>query len=62
MFKWFWTLFSLGAPDKHSGTFANRKYEEPILVTLLKMRPRYGHSTRENAAPSSGTSPLVSLI
>ena len=28
----------------------------PILVTLLKMRP---HS-RENAIPSSGTSPLAS--
>ena len=37
---------------KHSGTFANRKYEElsypkkaenvrPILVTLLKMLPHY---------------------
>ena len=37
---------------KHSGTFANRKYEElsypknqkmcdPILVTLLKMRPHH---------------------
>ena len=58
---------------KHSGTFANRKYEErvgltpkyqkmrdPILVTLLKMRPRYSQSTRENATPSSGTSPLAS--
>ena len=45
---------------KHSGTFANRKYEElcyptnqkicnPILVTLLKMR---------HPVPSSGTSPF----
>ena len=43
---------------KHSGTFANRKYEElsypknqkmcdPILVTLLKMRPHYSQSSRE---------------
>ena len=56
---------------KHSGTFANRKYEElfypknpkmcdPILVTLLKMRPHYIHSSRENATPFSGTSPLAS--
>ena len=52
---------------KHSGTFANRKYEElsypkksenfrPILVTLLKMQPQYSQSSRENATPSSGTS------
>ena len=56
--------------SKHSHTFANRKYEElsypknqimcdPILVTLLKMRPHYSHSSRENATPSSGTSPLA---
>ena len=54
---------------KHSGTFAKRKYEElsypknlcdPILVTLLKMRPHYSKSSRENATPSSGTSPLAS--
>ena len=51
--------------------FADRKYEElsytknpkmcdPILVTLLKMRPHYSQSSRENATPSSGTSPLAS--
>ena len=56
---------------KHSGTFANRKYEElsssknpklcdPILVILLKMRPHYNQSSCENATPSSGTSPLAS--
>ena len=56
---------------KHSGTFANRKYEElsypknqkmcdPILVTLLEMRPHYGQSSRANAIPFSGTSPLAS--
>ena len=50
---------------------ANRKYEElsysknqkmchPILVTLLKMRPHYSQSSRENATPSSGTSPSAS--
>ena len=56
---------------KYSGTFANRKYVElshpkhpkmcdPILVTLLKMRPHYSQSSRENATPSSGTSLLAS--
>ena len=33
---------------------------DPILVTLLKMRPHYSQSGRENATPSSGTSPLTS--
>ena len=53
---------------KHCGTFANRKYEElsylknqkmcdPIVVTLLKMRPHYSQSSRENRTSSSGTSP-----
>ena len=55
----------------NSGTFANRKYEglsyrknskmcDPILVTLLKMQPHYSQSSRENATPSNGTSPLTS--
>ena len=54
------------------GTFANRKYEDfsysknpkmcnLILETLLKMRPHYSQSSRENATPSSGTSPLASF-
>ena len=34
---------------------------DPILVTLLKMQPHYNPSIRENATPSSGTSPLASL-
>ena len=33
---------------------------DPILLTLLIMRPHYSQSSRENATPSSGTSPLVS--
>ena len=33
---------------------------DPILVTLLKMRPHYGQSRREKATPPSGTSPLAS--
>ena len=56
---------------KHSGTFANRKYEElsypknpkmcdPTVVTLLKMQPHYSQSSHKNATPSSGTSPLAS--
>ena len=31
-----------------------------IIVTLLKMQPHYSQSSRENATPSSGTSPLAS--
>ena len=61
------TLLAFHIQYKHSGTFANRKYEElsytknqkmcdPILVTLLKVRPRYSHSSHENATPSSATS------
>ena len=33
---------------------------DPILVTLLKMRPHFSQSSRENATPFSGTSPLAS--
>ena len=33
---------------------------DPILVTLLKMRPHYSQSSRENVTPSSGTSPSAS--
>ena len=33
---------------------------EPILVTLLKMRPHYSQSSRENVTTYSGTSPLAS--
>ena len=52
------------------GTFANRKYEDfsdtpkmcnLILETLLKMRPHYSQSSRENATSSSGTSPIASF-
>ena len=32
---------------------------DPILVTLLKMRPNCSQSSRENATPSCGTSPLA---
>ena len=31
-----------------------------ILVTPLKMHPRYSQSSREHATPSRGTSPLAS--
>ena len=33
---------------------------DPILATLLKMRPHYSQSSRKSATPSSGTSPLTS--
>ena len=33
---------------------------DPILITLLKMRPHHSQSRRENATPSSGTSLLES--
>ena len=33
---------------------------DPILVTLLKIQPHYSQSSRENATPSSGTSPVAS--
>ena len=33
---------------------------DPILVIVLKMRPHYSQSSRENPTPSSGTSPLAS--
>ena len=56
---------------EHFGAFANCKCEElsypkdpkicdPILVTLLKMQPRYIQSGLKNATLSSGTSPLAS--
>ena len=38
----------------------NPKMCDPILVTLLKMQPHYSQSSRENAIPSSSTSPLAS--
>ena len=41
-------------------TQKNQKTCDPILVTLLKMRPHYSQSGPENATPSSGTSPLAS--
>ena len=30
-----------------------------LLVTLRKMQPHYSQSSRENATPSSGTSPVA---
>ena len=45
---------------KNCLTQENPNMCDPILVTLLKMRPYYSPSSRENATPSSGTSPLAS--
>ena len=45
---------------KNCPTPKNPKMCDPILLTLLKIRPHYSHSRRENATQSSGTSPLAS--
>ena len=56
--------FTFHLQCKHSGTFANCKYEElsypknqkmcdPFLLTLLKMWPHYSQSSCENATPSA---------
>ena len=45
---------------KNCLTPQNPEMCDPILVTLLKMRPHYSQSSRENVTPSSGSSPLVS--
>ena len=46
---------------KHSATFANRRYEELSHSKKTEnVRPHYSQSRRENATPSSGTSPLAS--
>ena len=45
---------------KNCLTPKNLKMCDPILVTLLKMRLHYSQSSRENATPSGGTSPLAS--
>ena len=71
IFKFEWRTLYFHLQYKHSGLFANRKYEElsypknpkmcdPILVTLWKMHPRESQPSRENATPSSGTYPLAS--
>ena len=53
--------FTFHLQYKHSGTFANRKYEELSYHKKTEnVRPHYSHSSRENATPSSGTSPLAS--
>ena len=62
--------FTFHLQYKHSGTFANRKYEElsypqnpkmyePIVVRVLKMQAHYSKSSCENVTPSSGTSLLA---
>ena len=44
---------------KHSGTFANRKYEELSYPKIKKMCDPTSSNSIENATPSSGTSPLA---
>ena len=61
--------FTFHLQYKHLGTFVDCKYEElsypntqkmrnPILVTLLKMRPHDSQSSHENATPSNGHIPI----
>ena len=58
--------FTFHLQYKHSGTFANREYEELSYPKKSgNVRPHPGNSienttSRENATPSSGTSPLAS--
>ena len=63
--------FTFHLQYKHSCTFADHKCKElsypknqkmcdPILAPLLKVRPHYSQSSRENATLSSGTSSLAS--
>ena len=55
--------FTFRLQYKHSGTFANRQYEELSQVTPIKksenVRP-HSHNSSENATPSSCTFPLTS--
>ena len=37
----------------------SKKKCDPTVVTLLKMRPNYSQSSRENPTSSRGTSPLA---
>ena len=53
--------FTFHLQYNHSGTFTNRKYEELSYPQKSEnVRPHYSQSSRENATPSSGTSPLAS--
>ena len=53
--------FTFNLQYKHSGTFANHKYEELFYPQNSEnVRHHYSQSSRENATPSSGTSPLAS--
>ena len=64
--------FTFHLQCKHSGTFANRKFEELPYPkksgnvrphssnSIRKMLPHHSHSSCEYATPSSGTFPLAS--
>ena len=53
-----WPIFHL--QEKHLVSLLTVDLKNPILVTLLNVRPHYSQSSRENATPSSGTFPLAS--
>ena len=50
---------SLTVHMKKCLTPKNPKMCDPILETLLKIRPHYSQPSRENVTPSSGTSQLT---
>ena len=53
--------FNFHLQYRHSGTFANHKYEELFYPKNSEnVRPRDSQSSRENGTQSSGTSPLAS--
>ena len=57
---WMKNTFSFHLQYKHSGTIANRKYGELSYPQKSEnVRSHYSQSSRENATPSRGTSPLA---
>ena len=53
--------FTFHLQYKHSGMFANRKYEELSYPKKFEnARPHSSQSSHENEIPSSSTSPLAS--
>ena len=52
--------FTFHLQYKHSGTFANRKYEELSYPQKSENARPHSSNSLENATPSSGTSPLAS--
>ena len=51
--------FTFHLQYKHSGTFANRKYEELSYPPKSENARPHSSNSLKNATPSSGTSPLA---